>query len=133
MHWIGILIVAPLWGITSTQLFFQIWLSVINAVINIIGLIAGRVGRKKTGLGFAISLGSGLIFSLLLHGGYWLLSDVLSFGYSNAENIVYWVFSVFSALYVVFQIPNRIKKTWRFVMVPGALEEDIFARRRENG
>lgn len=129
MHWVGVIIVAPMWGIISTQLFLQIWLALINAIINFVGFIAGRVDRKKTGLGFAMGIGSGIIFSLLLHSGYWLLSDLLSFGYSNAENIVYWIFAAFTAIYFLFQIPGRLKKAWRNAMTPGSLEADIIARR----
>jgi len=129
MHWIGIIIVAPIWGMVSTQLFLQIWLALINAVISLAGLIAGRVNRKKTGIGFAMGIGSSIIFSLLLHSGYWLLSDFLNFGYSNAENVIYWIFAAFTAIYLFFQIPGRLKKTWRNAMTPGTLEKEIIARR----
>lgn len=129
MKWIGVLIVAPMWGMVSTQLFLQSWLFLINGFINIIGFIAGRVQRKITALGIAMGLGSALLFSILLRTGFWLLSDVLPFGYTTGENIVYWVFAAFSALYMLPQIPKRIKNAWRHAMVPDAIEADIMTRK----
>ena len=129
MRWIGLLIVAPLWGMISTQLFLQAWLAFINGIISIVGFFAGRVDRKTTALGIGVGLGSAFLFYLLLRVGFWLLSDILHFGYSAAENTVYWIFAALSALYMLPQIPRRIKKPWRNAMIPGSLESDIFARK----
>lgn len=129
MKWLGVLIVSPLWGAVSTQLFLQAWLAAINLVITFIGFLVGRVKRSNTALGMGVALVHGLIFSGLLHAGSWLLTDVLGVGWSRIENMVYWVFAVLSALYMLPQIPSRLRKVWRNAMVPGSLEEDIKKRK----
>jgi hypothetical protein len=129
VRWIGVIIVAPLWGMVSTQLFLQAWLAFINGIISIIGFLAGRVHRKISALGIGAGLGSAILFSLLLHAGQWLISDVLPFGYSAGENTVYWIFAAISGLYLLPQIPGRIKKSWRNSMVPGSIETGIMNRR----
>ncbi len=113
MLWIGTLVIAPLWGILSTQLLLQAWLSFINGIINIIAFFAGRVDRKSTALGFGVCIGSCALFNGLFYAGFWLLSDILHFGYSASENTVYWIFAVLSGLYMLPQIPERIRQSWR--------------------
>ena len=128
MRWIGIFIVSPLWGMISAQLLLQAWLAFTNGIISIVGFFAGRVNRKTTALGIGVGIGSVILFALLLRGGRWLLTDILSFGFSTAENTVYWVFVALSALYMLPQIPSRIKKSWRNAMVPGSFEDGIVTR-----
>lgn len=84
MWWRGVLFVAPLWSMISAQLFLQAWLAFANAIISGIGFATGRVERKKTALGIGVGLLSRLLFSLLLRGGFWVLSDLFAFGYSIA-------------------------------------------------
>lgn len=129
MEWIGILFVSPLWGAISTQLFIQAWLSLANFFINLVGFVKGAVSRKSTALAMGAAIFGVLLFSLLLRAGLWLLTEVLSFGQTETENVVYWVFAGFSALFMLPQIPKKLRKSWRNAMIPGSLEADIFKRK----
>jgi len=99
MWWIGVLIVAPLWGMVSTQLFLQAWLAFINGIICIVGFFAGRVGRKATALGIGVGLGMAIFFSLLLRevSGYCLTFYTLDIAPARIRFIG---FSLHSQLYI---------------------------------
>ncbi len=129
---IGVIVVSPVWGILSTQLFLQSWLAFINAVIYIIGVIRNKVARKNNLLGLGVAILQVLLFSGLLSLGYYLLGKVFSFGYTRIENIIYWIFAIISLLYMVPQMPSKIKKAWRSANVSGALEENIAKRKLED-
>ncbi|HLF08052.1 MAG TPA: hypothetical protein VI789_01710 [Dehalococcoidia bacterium] len=129
MSLIGILVVAPLWGAMSTQLFLQAWLAVINVVSSVIGLARAKVPRKWVFLGLGVYAVQAIVFPVLLGLGYYLLSEKLSFGYTSAENIVYWIFALLSLLYMLPQLPRKVKKAWRNANVRGSLELDISSRR----
>lgn len=128
MQWIGLLIVSPLWGAISAQLLLQAWLAVCQMIISAVGFVRGRVPRSDTAMGMGVSLVQAVLWSLLLSGGYWLLTR-LGFGWTDAENVVYWIFVALSALYMLPQIPSRLRKNWRYSMIPGVLEEDARAGR----
>jgi len=131
IRWIGMLLVSPLWGCASTQLFLQSWLALVNLLINVLGFVRGAVPRKQTAIAMGVAAASVALFSLLLRGGFWLLTDILPFGWSKAENVVYWIFAGFSALFMLLQIPSKVQKQWRNAMVPGSLESDIFMRKMD--
>src|ERR1035437_3147095 len=129
MEWIGILIVSPLWGDISSQLFFQAWLGVANFFVGLFGFVKGKVPRKTTAILMGVAIFSTALFSLLLGAGYWLLTNVFSFGRTRTEHIVYWVFAGLSALFIILQLPARLRKTWRNAMIPDSLEIDILKRK----
>jgi hypothetical protein len=129
MNLIGIIVISPLWGIISTRLFLQSWLAFIGIIIWIIGIIRGKVGRRTVFLGLGVSIGSVLLWSALLWLGYYVLSQVLHFGYTTAENVVYWIFAVIGLLWFGRQLLSKIKKTWRNANIAGSLEEDIWTRK----
>lgn len=122
------LLVSAIWGAVSTQLFLQAWLAAIGFVIAFIGFLIGRVKRSITSLGMGVALIHVFIFAGLLHTGSWLITDILNFGWSRIENIVYWIFAALSAVCLFPQIPYKLRKTWRNAMVPGSIEEDIMKR-----
>jgi len=129
MKWLGILLVSPLWGAISAQLVLQAWMGVVNFFISFVGFVKGAVPRKDTALAMAVALFSVVSFSLLLRAGFWLLTDLLPFGQTQAENVVYWVFAGLSALYILPQIPQKVRKSWRNATIPGSLEMDILKRK----
>lgn len=129
MEWIGILVVSPLWGVISTQLFFQAWLGVAGFLIGLFGFVKGAVPRESTAILIGMAIFSTVLYSLLLSGGFWLLTNVFSFGYSRTENIVYWVFAGLSTLFILLKLPARLRKIWRNAMDPGSLEIDILKRK----
>ena len=127
MLWLGILVVSPIWGIVSTTLFLQIWLALANAVIELIGFVKGTVSRKSTSLALGVSVAAAVVFSLLLQGGYWIISAG-NFGASNAESIVYWLFASVTLIGIAIEVPKKIGKSWRNATVRGSLEADIQQR-----
>ena len=129
MRIIGLFIVAPIWGLISTQLFLQGWLSFINALIYIIGGIRRKIQFSNVAMGMGVGIGQCILFEGLLYLGYFLISDVMSFGYTKSENIVYWVFASLSAVWCLFQFPSKIITTWRHANVKGALEEDMLKKK----
>lgn len=100
-----------------------------NFFIYFLGFVRGAVPRKDNALAMGVAVFSSVLFSLLLRGGFWLLGDVLPFGWTRAETIVYWVFAVLSLLYTLPQIPLRVRKAWRLAMIPGSVEADILEQR----
>ena len=84
---IGVFFVSPLWGAISSQLLLQSWLAFVNLIIHLIGLVKGRVERKINLSGIGAALVQMLLFSALLYGVPYLLTEVFSFGYSTAENL----------------------------------------------
>ena len=126
MSILGVLVVAPLWGAISAQLFLQAWLALSNLIIHLIGFVKGEVERKVNLLGAGASLMQMALFSALLYGGQYLLTEVFGFRYSMAENGVYWLFVMLSLLYM---LPER--KSWRNATVAGSLEADTRKRKME--
>ena len=129
MKWFGILVVSPLWGVISTQLFLQSWPALINFLIALLGFFRGAVKRKDTAMFMGVAIFQIVLFSALLSGGFWLLTHMLLFGYSRPENVVYWILAGLSAWYMLPQIPSKIRKSWRNAMIPGSLEADIWRRK----
>lgn len=129
MKWIGLLIVAPVWGIFSTQLFLQAWLGVLNCIIAFWGIVIGKVERKDNAMAIGVNLLSVVLFGVLLRLGDWLLADKLGFGASNMENNVYWFFAIVTAIFCIMELPLKVKKQWRNCTVYGSLHADILARK----
>ena len=107
MNWLGVLVVSSLWGIISSQFFFRAWLGLASFLISLVGFVKGSVPRKANALGMGAGLAHMVVASIVLRGGYWFLTEVINFGYSDAENTSYLIFAVIGALYCLFQIPFR--------------------------
>lgn len=129
MFWIGVLIISPIWGAVSTQLFLQAWLATAGIVVSLIGVVRGAVPRRDTLMQLGIAVFQLLLWSMLLRGGFWVIQDWLQFGASTGENVVYWIFAAFSAAYMIPQIPRSLRRAWHFAMTPGFLERETIARR----
>jgi hypothetical protein len=129
--WVGVLVVSPLWGFLSTQLFIQAWLAVAGLVCGSIGLLRGRVEPGVNLIAIGTGLASVILWCALLRAGFWLLVDVLELGASGAENTVYWICAVVFALGSIPQIVLSVRNAWRFAMVPGALDQFSLDRRMD--
>jgi hypothetical protein len=129
MNWIGILFVAPIWGVFSTKFFIQSWIFAISLLIFLWGFIKNKVSRKVTAIGIASSLCFAALFSILLYFGNWILSSVLPFGYSRIENIVYWGVALLSIFHWFPEIRPKLRNTWQKAMIPGFWEEEINNRK----
>ncbi|MGH8542110.1 MAG: hypothetical protein ACREX3_00345 [Gammaproteobacteria bacterium] len=128
MFWIGVLIISPLWGLVSTQLFLQACLSFASLVLSAVGLVRGRVPRRDTLMQIGVNVFSILLWSGLLRLGFWLIVDVLHFGSTSAENIVYWIFAALSAAFMLPQIPGKLRRSWHFAMTPQYLNQENIDR-----
>ncbi len=127
---IGVTIISPIWGFVSTLLFLQCWLAFVSMIMSIISLITGKVGRKNSLMFLGIYLLQGIVSSICLKLGYWLLSSVLSFGYTTIENIIYWIFAVIALIGLLPQIPNTIRRVWHNTSLPGIFELNLLLRTR---
>ena len=121
----GLIVVAPLWGMISTMLFFRSIVSVIRIGIYGVGLSKGTVPRKKNISGLMHSLSLFIIYVLVLVAGFLIMSRRLPFEWEKAEKVVYWIFCGLAAFYSVPRIPEKLRRTWRYATVPGALEEEV--------
>lgn len=127
---IGVTIISPVWGYVSTLLFLQCWLAFISMIISIVGLIMGKVGRRNSLLSLGVYLIQGIVFSICLNLGYWLISRVLSFGYTRTENIIYWIFAGIALIGLLPQIPKTIRRIWQNATVPGVFSLNLLLRKR---
>ena len=116
----------------STQLILQIWLAVANFAINLFGFLKGAVSRKTTSMVMVLSVVAAITFSLLLQAGGWFLTVFLAFGRSEVETVLYWVSAGITLLYILFQVPTKMRQIWRNATVSGALQEAV-AQQSEAG
>lgn len=99
--------------------------------IYLLGLALGRTPHG-TALGLAaFSFFSCALFSGLLYGGHWLLTTALPFGQTTGENIVYWVVAGLSAIFMLPQIPSKLRTSWSYATRPGALDDAATTERTE--
>lgn len=124
MEWLGILLISPLWGYFSTRCFIQAWLGIAQFFIHLVGFVKGVVPRKDNVLYMGVSISIIVLFSFLLLGGFWLLTDVLPFGQTRTENLVYWVSAGISFLFFMQQIPTKIRGFWRYATIPNSVRLD---------
>lgn len=129
VYLIGLIVISPLWGMLSTQLFLQSWLSFINFGICLIGFIRGKTARRDNLIGIGVCLLSMALFSAGLWLGQWILAEQSPFGQTQSENVVYWVFCAISALFMVPQMLKRVGKSWKQATVPGERESDYLRNR----
>lgn len=122
---LGLLILCPLWGLLSGLLFVQTLLSVANMTVSILGFLRRENDRKDNALAMAAYLGSALAFGALLVLGTWLLRDVAHALASSSQRVVYWVAAIASALYALWELPTKLRKTMEFAFQPGALSKHL--------
>ncbi len=112
MGLIGALIVAPLWGMVSAQWFMRAGLAFVVLPIHGWGVVIGRISRIQCVLGMAAALFFVALYSVALLMGYWLLTNVFSFGQTLLENVVYWGFAIFSALFMMPRVAPTVMHVW---------------------
>ena len=124
MESFGIIVVGPLWGLISAQLFFQTGEEFIKAVIYLIGLFKGKVAAKKLLVRMVAALVASLLCAILLVFGFWLICVRYPHLRTSAQNVLYLAFAVLATVYIVSQMPRKLRKTWRHATQPGAIEDD---------
>jgi hypothetical protein len=124
MESFGIIVVGPLWGLISAQLFFQTGEEFIKAWIYLMGFLRHKVSSKKLLPRIVISLTTSVLCAILLVFGFWLICIRYPSLRTPAQNVLYLAFAILSAAYIVSQMPAKIRKAWRHANVPGAIEDD---------
>ena len=113
MTWIGLLLIAPLWGPVSTVMFFNGWLSFLGILACLIGLFAGRVPRRMVLSHLFNHVTRVFFFGLILLVGFMLLFKVLPFGRTQGEMIAYWITATITLVVVIPRISNKIDQIWK--------------------
>ena len=122
LTWVGLLVVAPCWAIVSVHLVLQGWLATAKIFIALVALMRGRMSGART---FEALLGAfitGLFCSFLLRAGFWLLLEVIGFGRTWLEQIVYVSVVGVSASVLLGRLPSRVQSEWRTAMTESVNE-----------
>jgi fatty acid desaturase len=127
MYWFYVLIVAPLWGMISAQLFMISILSLIF-VIAVVGIFKRKVALTNLAIAMAVSFFNCILFVTLLVGGRYLIQKYTSFGSTTSENVAFWVFAVFSVWFMAEEFASKIQKQWRNCTLEGSVELDMLKR-----
>jgi len=121
--WIGPLILSPLWAWGSTLLFLQGWLASADVVIALLGFARGRLPAPRATGAVAAALATGVVCSVLLRLGFWLLVDVSGYGRTGLAQLVYWCCVLGAALHLVPKLPSKVRGAWQKTMSPVPVEE----------
>ncbi len=124
MESFGIIVVGPLWGLISAQLFFQTGEEFIKTVIYIGGLFKGKGAAQKMISRALIAFATSLICALLLVFGFWVICVRYPSLRTPAQNVLYLAFAILGSVYIISRLPYRLNKALRHATVPGAIEED---------
>lgn len=124
MESFGIIVVGPLWGLISAQLFFQTGEEFIKAVIYLMGIFKHKVATKKLVVRMVIALASSLLCAILLVFGFWVICVRYPSLRTPAQNVLYLAFALLGTVYIVSQMPNKLHKAWRHATISGAIEDD---------
>lgn len=114
--WIGPAVAAPLWGIGSAQLVLLGWRAYANAFIAVVALVRGRMaGARTVGRLFA-ALVTGVICSVLLRAGFWWLVEVMGFGRTLLEQVLYCTSLGLALRFMLPRLASQIGQSWRKAM-----------------
>jgi hypothetical protein len=114
--WIGPGVVATLWGIGSASLVVEGWRAYSNAFIGVAALVRGRTTGSRTFGTLVGAVITGLVCSGLLRGGFWWLVEVLGFGRTPLEQIVYCTSLGIALRYMLPWLGSKIRISWRTAM-----------------
>jgi len=64
----------------------------------------------------ATPLAIGLVSSVVLRVGFWVLFDAAGFARDGLTVILYWVFALVSFSYLASQLPAKVRKSWQTAM-----------------
>lgn len=120
---IGPFVVAPVWGFLSTELFLQGWLAYADMFIAVASLVRGRATGSQAAEAAFGAFVTGVVYTVCLRGGFSLLVEDMGFGRTGLEKILYCVFVVLSAAYLVPRLPSKIRNAWRTAMNPDATKQ----------
>jgi len=122
VNWLGLLVIAPLWGFVSAQLLLQGWLAFAQLAIALIALARGKMATSQAAHAIAAPLALGLVASVVLRLGFWALFEAAGLARDGLAVIVYWVFALLSFSYLASRLPAEVRKSWRIAMNPDAIQ-----------
>jgi hypothetical protein len=129
MNALLVILASPFWGTLSAQLFLHGALASVTFVIYLIGFFTAKEQRSQNLSHLGYSLLRVAVCAGLLYGGHTLISDLIGFRYSDSETIVYWLFAIGSIVWMLPQVPAKLRATWRHATITGAQEKnDLFER-----
>jgi hypothetical protein len=114
--WIGPAVVAPLWGIGSAQLLLQGWRAYADAFIAVVALVRGRMAGSRTFGTLVGALVTGVICSVLLRAGFWWLVEVLGFGRTPLEQVLYCTSLGLALRFMLPRLGSTLRQSWRKAM-----------------
>lgn len=115
MTWVGLFLIAPMWGPVSTIMFYHGWLSFLGILACMVGLAGSGVSRRVVIAHLFNHVTRVLFFGLVLVVGFMLLFKVLPFGRTQGEMIVYWVTATITLVAIIPRISNKIDQIWKQV------------------
>ncbi|NIA07573.1 MAG: hypothetical protein GWP14_08060 [Actinobacteria bacterium] len=109
---LGLIAAIPL-GLGVGFCVMQSWTSLVLAIINLIGFVRGKRERSYTALAFVVAIAQAVFFSGILFGFYYLLQNTfLAHAYSGLAQILLLVFLGIQAIYMLFQVPRKLRIFW---------------------
>ena len=124
MEILGVLLISPFWGVASPRLFMRGWLNFLGTIALAIAFVKSRISFAAFSKGLFHFL-TELAFSfILLLAGFFLLYSYFSFGRSNPEVIVYWIFSTVQMVFLISTVSERIDRILNKVTLMGSKSSD---------
>lgn len=109
---LGVIVAIPLGGAVGFCVI-QSWTSLALAVINFVGLVRGKRERSHTALAFGVAVIQTIVFSgILFLIDYLLQNTFLIHAYSMLGQILLFIFAGIHAIYLLFQIPHKLRICW---------------------
>ncbi len=118
MQVLGLLIVAPLWGLLSPKLFVKSWIGFLGVLACCIGLKRGKVTLRSFAYHLLNNITEMVFGAALLVTGFYLLYFFMPFGRTGSEVLVYWIFSTVQLFFVIPTLSARIETIWAQTNAP---------------
>ena len=118
MKWVGLILIASIWGPASAIFFFKSWISFLGILASLVGLWRGRVSRGVVAGHLFHHLTQTMFFGLGLLVGFLLLYQVLPFGRTQGEIIIYWISAMVTEVMLLGKISIYIDEIWHQVNGP---------------
>jgi hypothetical protein len=115
--WVG-LAVSAAWGVGSAQLVLQGWLATADVFIALAGLARGRMSGTRAFESVVGAVIVGVVCSVLLRGGFWLLVERMAFGQTWQEQVVHLTCLGTAASFMLAGVPAKLRRSWHAAMTP---------------
>jgi len=131
VYWLNVLVIAPIWGMLSVQLFLQGLIGLLNFPVAVVAVVRKTLPPEMSIAAASGSVGMAVIYFGLLSLGIYVMNTKTSFGATISETIVFWVFAIFALWFMAGQVIGKIMTNWRHCTIPGAWLKDHNAQEDE--